>query len=88
MAFDSDMLAEASLFLSVPTYLYEKEMYQAYKDFKIPPRNQVLWRYLDFTKFVALLDTKALFFARIDKLEDRFEGTLFKAIEPRCSPGV
>ena len=88
MTFESDMLAEASLFLSVPTYRYENEMYQAYKDFKIPPLNKGLWRYLDFTKFVSLLDTKALFFARIDTLEDPFEGTLFRAIEDRCSPEI
>ena len=86
MAFDSDMLAEAIWYLSVLTLPNENRMYQKYPRFDLPPPEEVLWKYLDFTKFVALLDTKALFFARIDKLEDRFEGTLFKAIEPRCSP--
>ncbi|HEY7311925.1 MAG TPA: hypothetical protein VH643_21355 [Gemmataceae bacterium] len=37
-----------------------------------------LWRYMDFTKFVSMLDTKALFFSRLDKLEDKYEGTLSK----------
>ena len=41
-----------------------------------PPDNAVLWRYMDFTKFVSLLDKQALFFARADKLEDPFEGYL------------
>ncbi len=34
-----------------------------------------IWRYIDFTKFVSLLDKKALYFTRIDKLSDPFEGT-------------
>ena len=86
MAFDSDMLAEAIWYLSALTLPNEHRMYQKYPTFNPPPPEEVLWRYLDFTKFVSLLDTKALFFARIDKLDDRFEGTLFRAIEDRCSP--
>ena len=39
-----------------------------------PPSDAVLWRYMDFTKFVSLLEKRALFFARADKLEDPFEG--------------
>lgn len=34
-----------------------------------------IWRYLDFTKFVALLDSRELFFAPIASFEDRFEGS-------------
>jgi hypothetical protein len=33
-----------------------------------------VWRYMDFTKFVSLLDSKALFFSRADKLSDAWEG--------------
>ena len=43
---------------------------------KPPPDDAVLWRYMDFTKFVSLLDRSALFFTRADKLGDLFEGTL------------
>ena len=43
-----------------------------------PELDAVLWRYLDFTKFVSLLDREALFFARADKLGDPFEGSLSK----------
>jgi hypothetical protein len=41
------------------------------------PSNQfaTIWRYLDFTKFVALLDTQELFFAPVAAFEDRFEGS-------------
>jgi hypothetical protein len=34
-----------------------------------------LWRYVTFEKFVALLQTRALWFSRADLLEDRFEGS-------------
>jgi hypothetical protein len=34
-----------------------------------------IWRYLDFTKFVALLDTRELFFAPVTAFEDQFEGS-------------
>ncbi|WMW24367.1 hypothetical protein RE474_09720 [Methanolobus sediminis] len=35
-----------------------------------------IWRYLDFTKFVSLLDTSSLFFCRSDKFSDPFEGSM------------
>lgn len=34
----------------------------------------VLWRFMDFAKFTALLDQRAIYFARADKLGDRYEG--------------
>lgn len=34
-----------------------------------------VWRYLDFAKFVSLLDSRALFFARVDLVGDSFEGS-------------
>ena len=43
--------------------------------------NVAIWRYLDFTKFVSLLDRRALFFVRADKIAelDPFEGIIGKA---------
>ena len=38
-----------------------------------------LWRYMDFAKFVSLLDSKSLFFARSDRLGDPFEFTYPRA---------
>lgn len=49
-------------------------MYKEHPDFNPPPENAVLWRYMDFTKFVSLLEKSAIFFTRADKLEDSFEG--------------
>ena len=36
--------------------------------------NSKIWRYLDFAKFISILDRKALFFVRADKLSDQYEG--------------
>lgn len=41
--------------------------------------NIKIWRYMDFAKYVSLLDTGALFFPRSDKLEDPYEGTVSSA---------
>ena len=54
-------------------------MYKEHSLFNPPPSGAALWRYLDFTKFVSLLDKCALFFARADKLGDPFEGSYPKA---------
>ena len=50
---------------------------------KISPREEPnedtkIWRYMDFTKFISLLDTSKLFFTRADQFEDPFEGSLPK----------
>jgi hypothetical protein len=34
-----------------------------------------IWRYMDFAKYVSLLDKHALYFARAHQLEDQFEGS-------------
>jgi len=35
------------------------------------PDSKKIWRYMDFTKFVNLLDTESLFFCRADSFEDK-----------------
>jgi len=55
-------------------------MYKEYPVFEKPGNeNATIWRYVDFTKFVSLLDKKTLFFARADRLGDPFEGSYSKA---------
>lgn len=44
------------------------------RPYNIPPDNAILWRFMDFTKFVSLVKTKALFFSRADNFQDPFEG--------------
>ena len=47
------------------------------RQFHNPPLSDaILWRYMDFTKFVSILENRALFFARADKLGDPFEGSV------------
>ena len=36
----------------------------------------IIWRYMDFWKFLSLLKEQALYFTRIDILKDRFEGRI------------
>ncbi len=42
-----------------------------------PPVNETvkLWRYMDFTKFVSMLDHSGLYFTRTDLFNDLFEGS-------------
>ena len=42
---------------------------------KYPALDATLWRYMDVAKFADLLESKALFFARANNLEDPFEGS-------------
>lgn len=46
-----------------------------------------VWRYMDFTKFVSLLEHKALFFTRVHCLDDPYEGAFSRANE-RLRPFV
>ena len=50
-------------------------MYTEHSIFNPPPLDAILWRYMDFAKFVSMLDSSALYFVRADKLGDPFEGT-------------
>ena len=43
-----------------------------------PATDYTIVKYLDLTKFISLLQNKALFFCRLDKLEDQFEGMTTK----------
>lgn len=40
-----------------------------------PPLDTKIWRYVDLAKFLAMLDTRTLHFARADQLGDPFEGS-------------
>lgn len=51
-------------------------MFETHQSFISPENENVkIWRYIDFTKFVSLLDTKSLYFTCINKFEDPFEGS-------------
>ena len=38
--------------------------------------NVKIWRYMDFTKFISIVDSNSLFFSRADMLGDPFEGSM------------
>ncbi len=42
-------------------------------------KNATIWKYLDFTKFISLLENQSLYFARSDKFNDPQEGYLLTA---------
>lgn len=54
-------------------------MYAHHPLFQSPEDDDALWRYMDFTKFVAVLDGGAIYFNRAEKFDDAFEGTHPKA---------
>lgn len=49
-------------------------MYEPHPEIGTPPDDTVIWRYLNFEKLIALISTSSLFFARIDKFKDPWEG--------------
>jgi len=53
-------------------------MYIDHADIKKPGDEERIWRYIDFAKFVGMLSTKTLHFARVDTLDDPFEGSFPK----------
>ena len=52
-------------------------MFEEHPLFTIPEDpNTTIWRYMDFAKFVSILERKALFFPRAIALDDPFEGSV------------
>lgn len=49
--------------------------YNFHPDLRTPLGRTVLWRYMDFAKFVETLESRTLWFARLDQLDDPLEGT-------------
>jgi len=49
-------------------------MYKKDLSFHTPDDSLIVWRYIDFTKYVDLLLSKELFFTRSDRFDDPFEG--------------
>jgi hypothetical protein len=49
--------------------------YERHPDLKTPPNEKVLWRYMDFARFVDLLENRGLWFSRLDRLGDPLEGS-------------
>lgn len=56
-------------------------IYWWWRSYQRPKSDTTLWRYMDFAKFVAMLKDNALWFARVDRLGDPFEGA--RGIRPK-----
>lgn len=54
-------------------------MYEEHPTFTSIEDDEKIWRYMDFTKFISLLENENLFFSRADLFEDKFEGTYPKS---------
>jgi hypothetical protein len=50
-------------------------MYKEAKNVELPDKKQAIWRYMDFTSFVSIIDSSKLHFTRVDQLPDPFEGS-------------
>lgn len=53
--------------------------YEQHHVFREPGLNALLRRYLSLSKFVWMLDKRALYFSRADRLGDGFEGSMTRA---------
>lgn len=49
-------------------------MYEVHPNFVTPDDNAVIWRYLDLPKFIALIDSRALWFTQARQFKDPYEG--------------
>jgi hypothetical protein len=45
-------------------------MFEAHPQFETPPDDTILWRYMDVGCFIAFIEDKALYFARLRELGD------------------
>lgn len=66
-------------------------MYKSHSALLEPRDDDILWRYMEFTKFVAMLEQRALYFQRVSSLEDPYEGVLTRRAAERmrsAPPGL
>lgn len=61
-----------------PDIIDSDEMHAWENNIRQPEKSLSIWRYMDFGKFMYLLENSCLFFPRIDLLGDNFEGSTTK----------
>jgi hypothetical protein len=55
-----------------------------HESFRLPTNKEVpVWRYMDLAKYLMMLNSKSLYFARANKLGDPFEGSSTRAMVAR-----
>jgi hypothetical protein len=65
-----------------------REVYQSDPNLLVPPDDTPVWRYLDFARFMALLESASLWFARADSFSDRYELAVPAADMPAARSGA
>lgn len=55
---------------------------------QVPADDVRIWRYMGFSKFVAMVSSGTLYFRRIDQFEDRLEGVLPDAAQANYGPSL
>jgi hypothetical protein len=66
----ADVLIRAA---AIPRPGQNGAVYQSDANLVVPADDTPLWRYLDFARFMALLDSASLWFARADTFSDQYE---------------
>lgn len=56
--------------------IYEKAMYKTHPLLSTPQDTEKLWRYMDLSQFIHLLDAGSLYFAKVQEFNDRWEGQI------------
>ena len=51
-------------------------MYEPNDDFVTPPDETVIWRYMNLERLLAMIASKTLYFTRLDRFRDTWEGML------------
>jgi len=55
--------------------------------FAVPEPDEKIWRFISVAELVSLLSKRALFFSRVDKLDDPYEGSLPRLVVARAEAG-
>ena len=63
-------------------------IYEPHPVFELPDSAAAIWRYMSFSKFVAMLNTSALYFTVASKFEDKWEGTLPLKNKEKIDPRI
>ena len=65
---------------TVPSVERLAPSYNVHPVFDEPPSDTVLWRYMDLSRFLALLERRALYMSAVSRFSDPFEGTMTHAL--------
>jgi hypothetical protein len=65
--------------IQTTTSLGAGHMLMNYADLPCPPDDVTVWRFMDYTKFVNILQTSSLYFNQLASFKDRYEGKWTKA---------